>query len=330
MEQIITVFVGDTTEYLAAAAKQHDIDASLITTKNYKRIRPGTYYTSIGDLTTSEKFVAVLEQADTIIYTPPIESWSSSQTKDQTEYWLTVMRAFEHKKIINIDDLRLPLLDKFLHLTDKRTSDDLQVWIAGCSISHGVGVEKFQRYGQLIANQLQQPVSFLTKSGSAISWAADQILRSDIRKGDTVIWGLTGVNRKTWFNDNDDVMHINLNWWNPVYMFVNCAPHTSVTLDQLWEQDRSYDAITKIYQVVNFCNKLEVKLYLAGILLDIQQYSINLENFVSFYNKIEKSDPWQFLDIGTDPQRHPGPLTHQWYADKILEKIKQNYSPNGT
>jgi hypothetical protein len=320
---MITVFVGDVTEYLAAAAKQHNINARLITIKNYKKIRPGTYYTSIGDLTTPEKFVSVLEQADTIIYAPPVEIWSSSQTQKQTEYWLTVMRAFEHKKIINIDDLRLPLLDKFLHLADRRTSEGSQVWIAGCSISHGDGVEKSQRYGQLIADQLQQPVAFLTASGSSISWAADQILRSDLRTGDTVVWGLTSMYRKTWFNDNHDVAHINTYWWNPVYMFVKNIKHTSVTLDQLWEQDRAYDAITKIYQVVNFCNKLGVKLYLAGLLVDLRRYSINLSNFVSFYDEIKQNETNQFLDIGTDPQRHPGPLTHQWYADEILKKINQ-------
>ena len=327
---MITVFVGDVTEYLAAAAKQHDINASLITTKNYKKIRPGTYYTSIGDLITPEKFVSVLEQADIIIYTPPTENWSSSQTKDQTEYWLTVMRAFEHKKIINIDNLRLPLLDKFLHLADKRISNAPQLWVAGGSIVLGEGVTRVQRFGQLISDQLQQPVTFLTASGSSISWAADQILRSDLRKGDTVVWGLTSVYRKTWFNDHNDVAHVTTWWWDSRYMFVRNVKHTSVTLDQLWEQDRAYDAITSIHQVINFCNKIGVKLYLAGIDIDLRQYSLNFNNFIPFHSGIEQSDTNQYLDIGTDPQRHPGPLTHRWYAEKILEKIKQDYLPDRT
>lgn len=323
-KQVITLFVGDVTEYLSVNAKRHDINARLITTKNYKKIRAGTYYTSLGDLVAPEKFVAVLKQASTIIYAPP-QTWTSDYAKTQTEYWLAVMRAFEYKTIINCDDLRLPLLDKFLDLVDNRKSDQPQLWVAGGSIVLGEGVELSERFGQLISDQLQLPVSFLTASGSAISWAADQLLRSDLRKDDIVVWGLTTMYRKTWFNDNDQVLHINTNWWNPRYMFVNNNnKHTSVTVDQLWEQDRAYDAITAIHQVMNFCNKLGVRLYLAGIDIDLRQYSLHFDNFIPFYKGIGADEIGQYLDIGNDPQQHPGPLTHQWYANKILEKIQQD------
>jgi hypothetical protein len=319
---MITLFVGDVTEYLSVTAKLHSTDAKLITTKNYKRIKAGTYYISIGDLISDEKFQSALMQADVIIYTPPIDQWSDIRTKDRTEYWITVMRAFEDKTVVNADHLELPLLSKFLQLADGRKSNSPQLWIAGCSITHGVGVEKSERYGQLLSDQLNIPVSFLTAPGSCIAWSADQLLRSDVRAGDTVVWGLTTVGRLSWFQDNKELKHINIYTYMDYPGFDN-----PFEITRIWEQDRSYDAITKIHQVINFCAKIGAKLYLAGILIDLRRYSLDFDNFIPFYSGVkEKYQDDQFLDIGTDPERHPGPRTHQWYADKILDRINQTSS----
>jgi hypothetical protein len=314
---MITLFVGDVTEYLSVTAKLHSPDAELITAKNYKRIKAGTYYTSIGDLISDEKFQSVLMQADVIIYTPPIDQWSDIRTKERTEYWITVMRAFEGTTVVNADHLELPLLSKFLQLADDRKSDLPQLWIAGCSITHGVGVKQSERYGQLLSDKLNLPVSFLTAPGSCIAWSADQLLRSDVRAGDIVVWGLTTVGRLSWFQDNKELKHIN------VYTYMDYPGFDNpFEITRIWEQDRSYDAITKIYQVINFCAKIGAKLYLAGILIDLRRYSLDFENFIPFYHGVkEKYEDNQFLDIGTDPARHPGPHTHQWYADKILDRI---------
>lgn len=317
-ESVTTLFVGDVGEYLANIALQHSSDATLITAKNYKNIRAGTYYTSIGDLVTEKIFSSVLEQADVIIYSPP-DVWSTPESQRRTEYWVTVMRAFEDKSVVNADHYKLPLLDKFLQLADTRKTQSPQLWIAGCSITHGVGVEPSERYGQLLADRLDTPVSFLTTPGSSIAWSADQLLRSDLRSGDTVVWGLTTMGRISWFQDHGDLKHIN------VYTYMHDPGFNShVSISRIWEQDRAYDAITKIHQVINFCNKLGAKLYLAGILVDLRKYSLHLENFIPFYHgDREKYNDNQFLDIGSDPERHPGPLTHQWYADKILAWINQ-------
>jgi hypothetical protein len=327
VESMITVFVGDVNEYLANIALQHSSDAKLITAKNYKNIRAGTYYTSIGDLITQKKFSSVLKQSDIIIYSPP-DVWSRLDSKRLTEYWITVMRAFEDKTVVNADHLKLPLLNKFLHLVDSRKTESSQLWISGCSITHGVGVKKAERYGQLLSDQLNAPVSFLTAPGSSIPWSADQLLRSDLRAGDIVVWGLTAMGRMSWFQDNGDLKHVNIYTYLGDPEFDN---HVKIT--RIWEQDRAYDAITKIHQVINFCAKIGVKLYLAGILVDLHRYSLDFENFIPFYRVIKENKDRQFkteyqdnqfLDIGTDPERHPGPRTHQWYADKILEKISND------
>jgi hypothetical protein len=132
-----------------------------------------------------------------------------------------------------------------------------------------------------------------------------------------VVWGLTTVGRLSWFQDNKELKHIN------VYTYMDYPGFDNpFEITRIWEQDRSYDAITKIHQVINFCAKIGAKLYLAGILIDLRRYSLDFENFIPFYHGVkEKYEDNQFLDIGTDPARHPGPRTHQWYADKILDRI---------
>ena len=136
------------------------------------------------------------------------------------------------------------------------------------------------------------------------------------------------MGRLAWFRDNGELKHVN------IYTYL-CNPEfdNHVKITRIWEQDRAYDSITKIHQVINFCAKIRVKLYLAGILVDLRRYSLDFENFIPFYRVIEENKDKQFktdyqdnqfLDIGTDSERHPGPRTHQWYADRILEKISND------
>ena len=51
-------------------------------------------------------------------------------------------------------------------------------------------------------------------------------------------------------------------------------------------------------------------------------YLKNIPSYIhlnSFYG-VELKD--RFLDVGND-NKHPGPLTHIWYAEKILDKLKE-------
>ena len=82
----------------------------------------------------------------------------------------------------------------FTQLQKYRQTDDKTLWITGCSITHGIGVSKEQRYADLLEKKLGLPTVLLTQSGSSIAWQTDQLLQSDIRAGDLVVWGLTSFN----------------------------------------------------------------------------------------------------------------------------------------
>lgn len=310
---MITIFVGDVSEYLGILAKATDPLAQLITKDNYQNLLPGTYYVSLGDLNNVFELENIFKQADVIEYSQPLV-WTNKSMKELTELSLTNfyylnknIKGFEIKFAVNPAEM--------LALADTRKTSNEQLWIAGCSISHGMGVNNNIRYGQLIADNLMLPVSFLTCGGSSVVWAADQILRSDIRANDIVVWGLTSQHRVSYFLDG------RVNQINPGVFVSNPATSKFVKPDQLLSDDILYRSITSTFQVINFCHKLNVHLIIA-ILLDsvLHTYLLNHENLSVFQPLLGVRKDKMFLDLGTD-NIHPGPITHKYYADKILERI---------
>lgn len=315
----ITVFVGDTNIELSIAAKDFDSAAKLVTKDNYSDLGPGTYYTSIGDLSNLSQFGQILVQADTIIYAPPA-TWSDQTMKKWTEDYLKVATFDPYKNVQgfiadNYDDHR-----DMLWLADQRKSDKEQIWIAGCSISLGMGVADSERYGTLISKKLNLPVSFLTERASSISWAADQILRSDIRKNDIVFWGITSTDRLTYWNDSDN---------NITYSSMRRFAHDDFL--KLFIRENFFasgivihQSLTAIHQVINFCRIVGAKLILGTMLEDMEPYLKNFDFFTPMYGFFGRNKDDRFLDIGTD-NSHPGPLTHQYYADRFLKIYYELY-----
>jgi hypothetical protein len=135
-----------------------------------------------------------------------------------------------------------------------------------------------------------------------------------------VVWGLTNVPRIT----------ISKNW-----------NFTSVTIDgystevkkenQYWSLDyfesetQVLTVLREILQVVNFCQKIKVKLYLANI-LDIAWLRIALTDFNNFIDLTQglkiNGNTINFIDLGTD-NMHPGIKQHQQYAEKLYNFIKE-------
>jgi len=324
----LTVFVGDIDDELATSAKLHDSAAYLVDFANYNKQHTGTCYTSIADLPGLVEFSAILRQASTIIYVQP-EKWNNNETnkyssKYWTEYYLNVFSLDKTKEVINFSEsikYQPTNLSIMLNLLDSRKDELSQIlWVAGCSVTYGVGVTTEQRYGNLLAKQLNLPLRTLGRESSSISYAADQILRSDIKQGDTVVWGITNQLRITYYDPaNLELTHITTSNY-----IKDRALDKIIKLDFLDNPTLIYSAVIAIYQVINFCQKIGAKLLLAGLLVEpkLAAYFINLPEYIHLYNFYGVTSSTLFLDTGSD-NIHPGPLTHQWYADKILNKLKE-------
>lgn len=321
----IVIFVGDVTEYLAKEALDFDKTARLITLSNSLNLDAGVYYCSIGDLSGLNEFSHVLRQATTIYYSPPPKNkWTDKKLKEWTEEYLIAFSCDCRKIIYNFKKGQTCEKDNILKLSDSRKTNNPQIWIAGCSISHGIGVLPNERYGHLFAKSLDIPVSFLTKSGASIRWAADQILRSDIRSGDIVIWGITSSPRISYWNS--EVQKVES--CGPAVFGHNCAKYIRKSIKENYFVSGipTYEALQSIDTVDNVMEKRGVKL-LKGILhfSDLSYYIEPEKNLLVLSGIYGKNLEDLYLDIGSDG-KHPGPKTHQMFCEKFLERYHELYS----
>lgn len=301
----ITIYVGDRTKYLAECAGP---TSQLLHSKNYLKFleeKPaGIYHTSQADLgkitATRAPLYDVLNIADNIKYCPATE-WSDDDDefnwmniKCLTEYFLTLINN-EKNNVSGLLDSYSHVCDKYLGIENERSDDNPCIFASGCSITYGVGVNKNQTFSYLVSKKLNKELVMLAKGGSGLEFQKDQILRSDIRSGDIVIWGLTSELRRP-------------EWVGMGVQTKDLSHHT-------FEETGIYLSVTSIFQVVNFCRKIGARLILVPIISSetLHLGLTHLPEFLSF--------PYQpeFSDLGTDGQ-HPGPLQHKEWADYIMEK----------
>lgn len=317
------LLVGTADEYLIQKAKEYSDNPVLVTESNWtEQIDVG--YTGLEEFNDKLLLLKLLNRADYILYFPKdnenvinLED-TIKASREYLEYLLLLVKQNNQK--INLstqligNDIILQNTDKILNLTACRASSNIQLWTAGCSYTYGMGVNPTESYPVLLSNMLKIPLSNLSQNGSSIPWAADQILRSDIRKGDIVIWGLTAKDRINW-GIADLHNSINISSYS-LYKNLN----TRVPKKLLLDPDNSlYQFLTHIHQVNNFCNKIGAKLLLVGLLTapDDVLYLHSIPNFYYYYNDIT----FNLLDFGTD-NLHPGPLQHQDYARAIYEQLQ--------
>ena len=313
---MITLYLGDVDEYLSNLAYTQDVNAKLLTEKNFTNLPSGTYDTSLGDIGGVRNLGLLLQQCDRIIYAPPPNGkWSGgSKMQEWTEDYLKI---FSFRTRIENYQRSDCLVQDMLDLADHRKTQDQQLWILGCSVSHGVGVANDQRYGQLLSDRLNLPASFLTRSGASIIWAADQIQRSDIRKHDIVVWGLTSDTRLPYHLENV-LAHV-----TPTSILSYPDIAKVVSPDYLISKDLLYRNLISIYQVINLCNKVGAQLIMASILdSNIIYYLRDFPNFIMLSHLWGRDAKDLFADLGSD-NGHPGPNSHQFYADQIYQRILQ-------
>lgn len=326
LENRITLFVGDTDESLSAYATAYDSTAFLIDQSNYKEFltsqtnKPITVYTSLGDLPKDLEVVYnILMTATNIVYVPPAV-WSDGLDIDPASAVSSVRGLTENMLLLvssyrPVENLELCYFNPTANpVVDARKSNKSQLWFAGCSITFGDGVKPSQRYGQLVADSLGLPVSFLALNGSSIAWAADQILRADINEGDIIVWGITSTERLNFINQNKLINIGGL----PV-------EEQRATSHKLFSENTFYTHLYAIEQVINYCKKHKTTLLLLGLLTssNILRYLKSKSNYFHFPHKLKFSngiDLIEYTDLGTDNQ-HPGIKQHELYKDFVLTNL---------
>jgi hypothetical protein len=321
---VFNLFVGDVFEELAAEAKNFDPTAYLLTFENIDSFinNPigATAYTSVADIGSLGELHKVCCKADKIFYRPPV-AWSD-ETKDhvskQREYLHTILLFHAQSgKVDNVSKLTTPydfLAADFLQ--DQRVANK-QFWAVGCSISHGVGVTQPQTWKHLVSKKLNLPYSNLTSSGSSIIWQSDQILRSDLRPGDIVFWGITTQNRMPVVAADKTILHLHHSKYKDIPKLNDAFPIDLIDNPTLYWQN-----VLAVRRASNFCQKVGAKLVAVGLVFD----SLSIYKHYNIPEFFQLQYQHGFLDLGRD-NIHPGPLQHQRYADTFLEFYSKLYNP---
>ena len=315
----LTLFVGSNNINLAKEALLSDASAYLITQDNLHQNHTGVCYTSISDLESINDFASLLRQADRIIYVPNPSWVNSKKIKQYSEqYWiehyLHVFSLDPTKKIINGPPCSVIDKDLMLTLNAQRKNNDPHLWVSGCSTSLGEGVATHERYANILAEKLNLPMCMLAKTSTSVSYAADQILRADIRENDLVVWGVTNHQRKTYYDEeNSEIIHV----------LVTNFKEQNRKID-LTDPTLLYDSVIAVQQVVNFCKIVNAKLIIIGIHADTK-FATHLKDIAGYVHAngfwgVNLND--MYLDIGDD-NLHPGPLMHAFYVEKIIDKLKE-------
>lgn len=300
---MIKIFVGDVGEYLAEEAKACDASAQLLTADSDPRLKPGVYYTSYGDIQDLALFTTLLRQADELMICPPPDRWSDNVSA-MAELTYQIVNMIQSTK----GQLQTGVPEHVHDLIGDRVTADPQLWIVGDSISHGMGVAPKDRYGELLAKSLKLPVTYLTQVASSIPWASDQILRSDIRSEDIVVWGLTHRQRFVYYT-NTSLFNVSAQFEIPVKL---TTAEQKMLKQRIILDDNTYQSILAILRVQNFCKKIGSKLILIDMFDDNFQKYLVMDNYSSVSQ----------VDYGFDYGLHPGPLTHQRYSEHVLNIIK--------
>jgi hypothetical protein len=312
------LFIGDIDQSLANEATSHNKDAVLITSStvdDFLKTPTGTAYSSLGDIDNLDIFLQLCSQADKIYYRPPIkwsDSSSGNKSKELTELILAGMStSIPVDGIDEITDQKKYFNEDFLQ--DHRKTHLPQLWITGCSITNGTGVSENQTFKEIIAQELKLEYSDLSRPGSSIIWQSDQIIRSDLKCNDIVLWGLTSPNRLPVFDQ--DIIHLSISQYRKSAL-------KKFPIELLDNTTLMYHNILAVKRVYNFCQKIGAQLVILGLMYDFDNtylhYDIPAFKQLMFW-------PKKYPDLGTDNE-HPGPQSHQMFAREFLELYSKLYA----
>ena len=280
-------------------AKSIDTNAKFI--NDHTQPYTGTVYTSLGDLPDRSALLDLINGATEVLYHPWI---LNGDLRHQTE-----LTMFESGRKIKYFHNSNPDTDPII---DTRRGNHPQMFAAGCSMTVGFGVDIDQRWSTLVSKHFNIDYTSLCWGGASIIWAGDQILRSDIRADDIVIWGLTHVNRYPIVH-NKVKHHINPQ---------NYTDHAQHLFDiDFFDSETLLNwSVNSVRQCYNFCQKIGAELLVLDFAsgLSFRSYLPQDLDCIAFTDIHEK----KFLDFGTD-NIHPGPKTHQHYADTVINYIKE-------
>jgi hypothetical protein len=322
LNELTNLYIGDGSQSFSKSVNLLDSTAELVTAKNiakYLNKKTTTAYTSLDDLghcAWGIEFKQLLDASLNITYVKPAytDSCDELTSNDHIKLLLENYSFVAGRSIVGLESFKKHYADDFLRLQSRRQTDGQQIWVVGCSHTVGVGISPTERYATLISNQLNLPCSLLAFSGSSIEWAADQIIRSDIRPNDIVFWGITSNGRLSYYT-RERLVHVTSSTYDTEKKLNDRVPIGS--LDNI---NMLYHNVRFVHQVINKCQSVGAQLFMLDITKNpiLSTFLYGIDNYtqgIAYYEN--------FIDFGRDGA-HPGPEQHKIYAKKFLDMYYKN------
>lgn len=322
---MITLFVGDTDNKMKVAALEADPNAQFLHNDNlqfYLNTESGNFYTGLAFLKDLKNFLAVCNHANKIVYCPPL-IWSDENkgSSDQKKYVEIILSYISQKTTVDgllLKDNPYSFLQQDYRIAQRNTNDP-QIWIAGCSITQGDGVEQEESWKVYVSKYFNMPYTDLSLRGSSIIWQSDQICQADIRAGDRVFWGLTSHFRLPVIYEKDNsLFHLHAGSYQKSHLNEKVQ---NFPIDLLLNKTIVYHNVMAVRRAVNFCKKIGAEITILGLMYDWDLIYKFLD--VTVFRQA-MSWPHRDLDIGTD-NIHPGPRQHQQFAQQFIEFYNELY-----
>jgi hypothetical protein len=284
------------------------------------------YHTSINDISGSNLH-SIFVNARGVQLVDLDSKFINNIDSTDNNYWFSYGTMFNELSKISDKVENFEWIDRFNFNTPdfnflytQRSTQKPVLWTVGCSVTYGHGITTDQRWGKLLAESLELPEVSLSYPGTSLAWAADQILRSDIKKDDVVVLGITSLARLDYAENwqlnslpacQYEKVKKELHYWSLEYF--DSPTHIMLSTRH-------------ILQIINFCNKVGAKVVIANLLDMTWMPTIfrNCENFIDLTQGLLITDSLKFIDMGDD-NIHPGPKQHQHYAEQIFNFIKEKH-----
>jgi hypothetical protein len=186
-------------------------------------------------------------------------------------------------------------------------SDYPTLWVFGCSLSAGVGVDPTTVYHYELGQQLNLPVTTIARPGSSARWSLLQLMYTKIKPADIVVWQVTTTGRFTVKDySNKDPRECLLKNMNKEFL-------ATINYEQVF-----YDHITLVDYGIQYLRALQSRFVFTSV--DNKKTEDQcLEQFTKYPEYCYAPD-W-IVDLGSD-NLHPGVESHRILSNTLYEKIK--------
>jgi hypothetical protein len=187
------------------------------------------------------------------------------------------------------------------------------VWVFGCSVAHGIGLDnpQTQVFGQLVADSLGMNYQAVTRPGSSAHWSLTHLLHANINPDDLIVWSVTYPERFRWAKSYDQIDDHGVNR----ALMIKPEHLRWFTDSQLYFLHQDI-----INTGVRYLTATQSR-FVFTTFIEASPYKDLIEKNLTNYKQWCQIGGWNDYDFGND-QRHPGPIGHQEFAKSIINHTK--------